>query len=68
VVVTELFLAKAWAGAAVSVGEDVATLVLFGGFGCVLHGPSPRGTFLCKVFEREEMSLDFDSLVSWLVC
>jgi hypothetical protein len=25
----------------------------------VLHSPSPRGTFLCKVFEREEMSPDF---------
>ena len=31
VVVAELFLAKAWAGAAASVGEDVAALVLFGG-------------------------------------
>jgi len=30
VVVAELFLAKAWAGAAVAVGEDVAALVLFG--------------------------------------
>jgi hypothetical protein len=29
VVVAELFLAKAWAGAAVAVGEDVAALVLF---------------------------------------
>src|SRR5258708_4540964 len=59
VVVAELFLAEAWAGAAASVGEDVAALVLVGRFGCVLHGPSPRGTFLCKVFEREEMSPDF---------
>jgi hypothetical protein len=34
VVVAELFLAEAWAGAAVSVGEDVAALVLFVLFGC----------------------------------
>jgi hypothetical protein len=59
VVVAELFLTEAWAGAAASVGEDVAALVLLGCFGCVLHGPSPRGTFLCKVFERKEMSPDF---------
>jgi hypothetical protein len=47
VVVTELFLAEAWAGAAASVGEDVAALVLFGGFSCVLHGP-PRVLFCAK--------------------
>ena len=45
VVVTELFLAEAWAGAAASVGEDVAALVLLGLFGCrrcgVLHGLVP---------------------------
>jgi hypothetical protein len=60
VVVTELFLTEAGAGAAAAVSEDVAALILFGCFGCVLHGPSPRGTFLCKVFETEEMSLDFE--------
>jgi hypothetical protein len=43
-----------------AVGEDVAALVLFGCFGCVLHSPSPRGAFLCKVFETEEMSLDLE--------
>ena len=42
VVVAELFLAEAWALAAAAVGEDMAALVLFGLFGCVLHGPSPR--------------------------
>jgi len=45
VVVTEFFLAEAWAGAAASVGEDVAALVLFGLVrrgGCgVLHGLIP---------------------------
>jgi hypothetical protein len=44
VVVTEFFLAKAWAGAAASVGEDVAALVLFDRFGSwcgVLHGLVP---------------------------
>ena len=61
VVVAELFLAEAWARTAVAVGEDVAALVLFGGFGCVLHSPSPGGTFLCKVFEREEMSPDLEA-------
>jgi hypothetical protein len=39
VVVAEVFSAQARAAAAVAVGEDVAALVLFGGF---LHGgPSP---------------------------
>jgi hypothetical protein len=58
-VVAELFFAQAWTGAAASVGEDVAALVLFGCFGCVWHGSLPTGTFVCKVFEREKMSLDF---------
>ena len=58
-VVAELLLAQAWAGAAAAVGEDVAALVLFGCFGCVLHGPSPRGTFLRKVFGGKGLSLDF---------
>ena len=48
VVVAEFFLAEAWTGAAVSVGEDVAALVLFGCFGCVLHGSSPRVLFCTK--------------------
>jgi hypothetical protein len=34
VVVAELFLAKAWACAAVTVSEDVAALVLFVRFRC----------------------------------
>jgi hypothetical protein len=34
VVVAELLLAQAWAGAAAAVGEDVAALVLFGLVGC----------------------------------
>jgi hypothetical protein len=38
VVVAELLLTEAWTGAAASVSEDVAALILFGGF---LHGPSP---------------------------
>jgi hypothetical protein len=63
-VVTEFFLTEAWACAAASVGEDVAALVLFGCFGiCIVHVP-PTGAFWCKVFEREEMSLDCGSLVS----
>jgi hypothetical protein len=59
VVVAELFLAEAWAGAAMSVGEDVAALVLFDGLDCVLHGTSPRGAFLCKVFGGQGIGLDF---------
>jgi len=38
VVVAEVFAAQAWAGAAASVGEDVAALVLFGSRCGVLHG------------------------------
>jgi hypothetical protein len=42
VVVAELFAAQAWALAAASVGEDVAALVLFGGWCGVLHGLVPH--------------------------
>jgi hypothetical protein len=58
VVVAELFLAETWAGAAVSVGEDVAALVLFGGFDCLLHWFPPHGAFWCKVFGRKGIALD----------
>ncbi|MGD0446822.1 MAG: hypothetical protein ABSA39_23035 [Edaphobacter sp.] len=58
VVVAEVFSAQAWAGAAVTVGEDVAALVLFGCFVGVVHR-SPTGFFLCKVFGIKELSLDF---------
>jgi len=55
VVVAELFLTETRAGAAVAVGEDVTALVLF----FLLHMfPSPRGTFVCKVFGRQEIGLD----------
>ncbi len=67
VVVAEVFSAEAGAAAAVAVGEDVAALVLFGGFGCVLHGLSPRGTFLCKVFQRKDLRPDFRVQV-WFKC
>src|SRR5882757_5233977 len=64
VVVTEVFSAEAGAAATVAVGEDVAALVAFGCFGLwldgVLHCPSPRGTFWCKVFGRKGLSLDCD--------
>ena len=53
VVVAELFLAEAWALAAAAVGEDMAALVLFGLFGCVLHGPSPRVLFGAKSSEEK---------------
>jgi hypothetical protein len=59
VVVAELLLAEAWAGAAVSVGEDVAALVLLGRFVGVVHVPLPTGYFLCKVFEGQEIGPDF---------
>jgi hypothetical protein len=52
VVVAELFLAEAGAGAAASVGEDVAALVLFRCFGGVLHSPSPRGTFFVQSLRK----------------
>jgi hypothetical protein len=68
VVVAEVFSAETWTAATMAVGEDVAALVLFGGFGGVLHGVSPTGTFLCKVFEREEMSPDFRFMSSVTLC
>jgi hypothetical protein len=52
VVVAELFAAQAWAGAAVTVGEDVAALVLFGGFGGVLHVSLPTGCFFVQSLRR----------------
>ncbi len=52
VVVAELFLAEAWTGAAASVGEDVAALVLFGCFGCVLHVVLPTGTFFVQSLRK----------------
>jgi hypothetical protein len=64
VVVAELFLAEAWARTAVAVGEDVAALVLFGCFGCVLHSPSPGGTFFVQSLRkrRDESGLRGSSL------
>jgi hypothetical protein len=47
VVVAELFLTEAGAGAAASVGEDVAALVLFRRFGGVLHVSLPTGVLFC---------------------
>ena len=41
VVVAEVFSAQAGAAAAVAVGEDVAALILFGGWCGVLHGDVP---------------------------
>jgi hypothetical protein len=62
-VVTELFLAEAWACAAVAVGEDVAALVLFVLVGCrwfgVLHGLVPYPSNVCKVFIRKDLRPDF---------
>jgi hypothetical protein len=55
VVVAELFLAEAWARAAVAVGEDVAALVLLG-FGCcgVLHSGVPRPVKMCAKSSKEK--------------
>jgi hypothetical protein len=53
VVVAELFLAEAWTGAAASVGEDVATLVLFGGFDCLLHVFPPHGCFFAQSLRKK---------------
>jgi hypothetical protein len=59
VVVAELLLAEAWAGAAASVGEDVAALVLFSGWCGVLHGLwSPVPSNVCKVFQRKDLRPD----------
>jgi hypothetical protein len=54
VVVAELFLAEAWARAAASVGEDVAALVLFGRFGCVLNVLPPHGVLFCAKSSKEK--------------
>ena len=52
VVVAELFLAEARAGAAASVGEDVAALVLFWYFGGVLHVSPPHGYFFVQSLRK----------------
>jgi hypothetical protein len=54
VVVAELLLAEAWAGAAVAVGEDVAALVLFGGCYGVLHGSGPLSRQMCAKSSKEK--------------
>ena len=58
-VVAKLFVAEAWAGAAASVGEDVAALVLLDGWCGVLHGWSPIPVNVCKVFKRKDLRPDF---------
>jgi hypothetical protein len=63
VVVAELFRAKAGAGAAVSVGEDVAALEAFGGFG---HGGLPPPGGLCKVSEGKDIPVDFSGVSGWV--
>ena len=59
VVVAELLVTEAGAGAAASVGEDVAALVLFGGWCGVLHGLVPYPVIVCKVFKRKDLCPDF---------
>jgi hypothetical protein len=55
VVVAKVFLAQAWAAAAVAVGEDVAALVAF----WLGHlGTPPWCTFGLKVFERCGLGMD----------
>jgi hypothetical protein len=63
VVVAELLGAEAGAGATVSVGEDVAALVLDGGrcggwCGGVWHGCVPSPGNACKVFKRKGLCPD----------
>ena len=51
-VVAELLAAQAWTGAAASVGEDVAALVLFGGFGGVLHVFLPTAVLFAQSLRK----------------
>jgi hypothetical protein len=53
VVVAELFSAQTWASAAVSVGEDVAALVLFRCFDSLLHVFPPHGCFSVQSLRRK---------------
>ena len=55
VVVAELLLAQTWTGAAAAVGEDVAALVLFWRFGCVLHWSLPTGYFFVQSLRRKRV-------------
>ena len=65
VVVAEVFSAQAGAAAAVAVGEDVAALILFGGWCGVLHGGVPLPCKVCKVFQTKDLRPDFRMQV-WL--
>ncbi len=49
VVVAEVFVAEAWAAAALAAGEDVTALQACG---CVGHGRSPLGAICVKVLKR----------------
>ena len=67
VVVAELFLSEAGAGATAAVNEDVAAFVAYGLVGAgagvgVLHGVSPHWVKLRKVFRTKDLSLDFRSV------
>jgi hypothetical protein len=53
VVVAELFSAEAWARAAVSVGEDVAALVLFRCLDSLLHVFPPHGCFFVQSLRKK---------------
>ena len=65
VVVAEVFVAEAGAGAAASVGEDVAALELLGlGGDGVRHDVGPLSLKVCKVFEANDLSPDFRTLVT----
>ena len=57
VVVAEVLVAKAGAGAAASVGEDVAALVA-DLILCFVHGVAPSRAVLLKFFKRLGLGLD----------
>jgi hypothetical protein len=54
VVVAEVLSAQAWAGAAVSIGEDVSALVLLCGWCGVLHGLGPLSRQTCTKSSKEK--------------
>jgi hypothetical protein len=59
VIVAEVFSAHAGAAAAVAVGEDVAALVLFGGWCGALHGWGPSPVKSVQSIPRKDLPPEF---------
>ena len=68
VVVAEVFSAQAGAAAAMAVGEDVAALVLFGGWCGVLHGWVPLPVKSVQSLPKKRPASGLPPVQVWFKC